>query len=66
MTGSKLIEIAEQLGMTVEDFYIELRRDYATHVSVLLDDTPPGIVHEYSCNFGNHRIVVRSYKEQLN
>lgn len=64
--SSKLAEMAELSGMTIEDFYLELRRDYATHVSLLLEDTQPGIVHEYSCSFGTHRIVVKSYKEQLN
>jgi len=66
MSSSKLAEMAEQSGMPVEEFYLELRRDYATHVSLLLDDTPPGIVHEYTANFENYRIVVKSYKEQLN
>lgn len=66
MSSSKLAEMAEQSGMTVEDFYLELRRDYATHVSLILDDQPPGIIHQYDCNFGNHRIIVKSYKELLN
>jgi len=66
MSGIKLAQLAEDAGMSIDDFYLEIRRDYATHVSLLLDDTHPGIIHEYSCNFGNHRIVVKSYKEQLN
>ena len=58
--------LAKESGMTPEEFYQELRRCYATHVSLALDDKPPEIIHEYSCNFGNHRIIIRSYKEQLN
>lgn len=64
--SSKLALLAEESGMTTEEFYKELRRDFATHISLVLDDAPEFVTHECIVNFGNHKVVIRSHKELLN
>lgn len=64
--SSKLASLAEESGMSIEEFYKELRMDYATHISLVLDDLPDFVTHEHIANFGNHRVVIRSHKELLN
>ena len=53
--------LADEAGMSHEEFIIELRRCFAAHVSLELDGTT-GIVHVYKCHFVYHDIIVESRK----
>ena len=53
-----IIALCRDAGMTPDEFKEEIRRSYASMVSVLFDDNPDAIEDEYQATFLDHKIVV--------
>jgi hypothetical protein len=55
-----LYKLCLDVGMTQEEFQIELVRSYATYISTLFDQNPDATGFKYTADFGDHSIVIES------
>lgn len=60
-----IIALCRDAGMTPDEFKEEIRRTYASMVSVLFDDNPDAIEDEYQATFLDHKIVVSARRVQV-
>ena len=58
-----LYKMALNAGMTQEEFIIELGREYATYLSLVLDQNP-GCAFEYRVHFADHDVFDWSTKNR--
>lgn len=52
-----LYQLAIDAGMTEEEFVVEISRQYAAHVSTVLEDNP-GQMIVYTINFPDHDVEI--------
>lgn len=53
-----IIALCRDAGMSPDEFKEEIRKSYASMVSVLFDDNPDAIEDEYQATFLDHKIVI--------
>lgn len=55
--GIDLYQLAIDAGMTDEEFVIEISRQYAAHVSTILEENPGQMV-VYTVNYPDHDVEI--------
>lgn len=53
-----IIALCRDAGMSPEEFKEEIRRAYASIISIDFDDNPDAIKDEYQATFLDHKIVI--------
>ena len=66
MSTKDLYKLAQESGMTDEEFVKEVRECFATHMSLILDGMKPGMVYGHSFLFIDHTIVIECRKVKKN